>query len=109
VPLRSHKASGGSMAEAYISQSSVLLFAKGVLHSSVHVLHLFHRVLYPEDLDERISFLPNNLAAWDENIKECLKLSRRFIKWRYPTGDTVLSALFYLLTQRTPLNEALST
>jgi hypothetical protein len=66
------------------------------------VLHLFHRVSYPEDLDERISFLPNNLAAWDENIKECLKLSRRFIKWRYPTGDTVLSALFYLLTQKDP-------
>jgi hypothetical protein len=103
MPYEGYKAAGDSMAEAYISQNSLSLFAKGLFHSSVLVIHIFARASYPEDLDERISFLPNNLAAGAfEHIKACLKLSRRFIKGRYPTGDTVLLALFCLLTEKDP-------
>lgn len=96
-----YKASGDSIAEAYISQNSLSLFAKGILHSSVLVVHFFPRESYPEDLDERISVLPrlvDGVVPVVEHIGTCLILSRNFIKLRYPTGDTVLFALFCLLT-----------
>jgi hypothetical protein len=107
VPFQGYKASGDSMAKAYISQSSLSLFAKGLLHRSVHLVHFFSSLSYLEDLDECISFLPNASSYSPgvralEDIEVCLKLSRGFIKWRCLTGDTVLLVLVFLLPQKDP-------
>jgi hypothetical protein len=107
VASRGYKASGDSIAQAYTSQSSVSLFAKGILHSSVLAVHLFPREPYPEDLDDdRISFLPGVEDGVVQHIGLCLLLSRNFIKSRYPTGDTILLALFCLLTEKDPTDRS---
>jgi hypothetical protein len=41
-----------------------------------------------------------------KDLEICVKLSRKFIKSPYPTGDTVLLALFCLLTQKDPSEES---
>lgn len=108
LPQGGNKAAGDSMAEAHISQNSLSLFVEGLFHSSVLLVHLFRRPSYPDDLDERISFLSNalsfngNAGRVFKDFEVCLKLSRSFIKSRYPTGDTVLLALFCLLTRKDP-------
>jgi hypothetical protein len=107
VPFYDYTASGLSIAEAHIAPNSLSLLAKGLVHSSVITMHLFLSESYPKDLDARISFLPNTsnynqVAGAIDDIEVCLRLSRKSISWRYPTGDTVLLALFSLLTGKDP-------
>jgi len=66
------------------------------------VIHCFRFQSYPEYSDGRIS-VPNgsegnDLKTFVQNLGQCLKLSRKHIAGDYLTGDTLLLALFLLIT-----------